>query len=75
MFIDQPKQKVSRPKLGSFGCWVEIRVPSTNRSFAKTYVRCSKSVHDGKLTCAHHAKWENEARELQLRLATGRETP
>jgi hypothetical protein len=30
-------------------------------------VRCTKRVRDGKLTCAHHDKWENEAQEWKWR--------
>lgn len=64
-FIEQPKQKVRRPSLGAPGCWVALRVPSTNRSFAKTYVGCSKKVRAEKLTCAQHDRWEQEAQELK----------
>lgn len=67
MYIEQAKQKVQKPTFRDPGCWVVIRVPSANRSFAKTYVRCSKRVRTDSLTCAAHARWEDEARELQAR--------
>lgn len=68
MFIEQPRQMVSRPGTTEWHggqCWVKIRVPSTNRSFVKTYVQCSKARREDKLTCHHHDKFENEARELK----------
>lgn len=65
-FIEQPKQRVEKPRFG--GCWVTLRIPAHNhaRVFAE-YGQCSKSPRTGKLTCFHHDKWENEAQDEKAR--------
>lgn len=48
-----------------YRCWGLVRIPAQNRNPYPVFDSCTKDAREGHLTCWHHRKWDDAARNAR----------